>query len=224
MLTCWMLLVFCRYIIEGRVSMASPQNHQLLEILQQKQIVMEEAVAGAAAAVRELSTRARQQGNWQTNEDFGAGAEVNAAVELYYESQGAEVDVLPMLKSIVGPDGKDAYSFDGVFEVAFGQQKLLVLVETKHRLGAGDVGTLVGKRNALMELLTAVKNGAAANAGYRRSYSMQLKMLQELCSHEVRLAVGGQSVGEEGRAAAANANCLLVQPSGGRYSVVLPEL
>lgn len=57
-----------------------------------------------------------------------------------------------MFQAILGPDGKHAYSFEGVFEVIRGEEKLFVLVECKHRVSKSDVEDASKKRGKLVQL------------------------------------------------------------------------
>eukprot|EP00798_Chlamydomonas_sp_ICE-L_P000955 gene955-3859_t len=203
---------------QGRVSMASTESHALVESILRQQLVMEEALATAIGTVNKLATSVGQHRGWMTNEDFGAEAEVNHAVETHYMSLGAEsVEELPMFKAILGPDGKHAYSFDGVFEVIRAPQKLLVLVECKHRVSKENVKDAAKKRDKLVQLMHGLRDNITPPGG-RHNYLMQLKALSELCTHDVRLCMGGQSFDEDGMADAIKEGCLVVQPDGGRYS------
>eukprot|EP00798_Chlamydomonas_sp_ICE-L_P009337 gene9337-16463_t len=164
-----------------------------------------------------LAATAGQHRGWMMNEVFGAEAEVNHAVETHYMSLGVEsVEELPMFKAIMGPDGKHAYSFDGVFEVIRSQQKLLVLVECKHRVSKADVKDAVTKRDKLGQLMHGIRDNTTPPGG-RHNYLIQLKCLSELCTHDVLLCMDGQSFDEDGMADAIKEGCLVVQPDGDRY-------
>jgi hypothetical protein len=190
----------------------------LVESILRQQLVMQEALARASGTVDKLATTVGQHRGWMTNEDFGAEAEVKHAVETHYMSLGVEsVEELPMFKAIMGPDGKHAYSFDGVFEVIRSQQKLLVLVECKHRVSKADVNDAVTKRDKLGQLMHGIRDNTTPPGG-RHNYLIQLKGLSELCTHDVRLCMGGQSFDEDGMADAIKEGCLVVQPDGDRYS------
>mmetsp|Transcript_26937 Transcript_26937/g.58840 ORF Transcript_26937/g.58840 Transcript_26937/m.58840 type:complete len:212 (+) Transcript_26937:552-1187(+) len=202
---------------QGRVSMATGSHH-LVDMLLRQQIVSEEAATKASATVDKLGTTMGQHGGWVTNEDFGVEAEVNHAVETHYMSLGVEsVEELPMFKVILGPNGKRAYSFDGVFEVSCGAQKLLVLVECKRRVSKEDVEDSAKKRDQLVQLMHGIRDKTTPPKG-RHNYLVQLKFLSEYCAHDVRLCIGGQSFDEDGMEYAIKEGCLVAQPDGGRYS------
>ena len=193
-------------------------GHALVESILKQQLVTEQSVARASDVVSKLATTVQQQQGWTMNEDFGAEAEVNFAVEKFYVSLGAEsVEELPMFKAILGPDGKHAYSFDGVFEVIHGEKKLLVIVECKHRVSKSDVKDAFKKRDKLVQLLRNIHANSTQPDG-RHNYLSLLKALGDYCVHDVRLCMGGQSFEEDGMAEVIKEGCMVAKPDGGRYS------
>jgi len=196
-----------RLLQEGRVQLGGD--------LWPSHLSMAGAVAQSTAKVTTLHDTVNKMKDWTTS--FDAEDEVMGAVEQFYEKQGADVIRLPMLKAVIGKDGKEAYMFDGVLEVVKGTEKALVLVQCGHSFSPEYVKDATDK---LLEFKGLMKDINEGRAGVGPDiYHMMLTVLKELSQHQLLLCLGGQSFDEAALSEAPTNGYLVVKPDGEQYAV-----
>ena len=158
---------------------------------------------------------------WKNNMDFGLEDEVNRAVfSSLVGEQYSNIYELGNMKAIKGTDGKDEYSFDGVFEATKDDTKYLFVGEVKQCLEAHDVRDAEARRVKLCKRLQDVKLGCCPSGA--RPYNSQTRQFLEYADFQVVLYVAGGCILPAAFTEAKAVGCAVVQPHGGRFRMDFP--
>lgn len=213
--------MMCRLLKSGRLSMASTVAQHAMEQMMLTQALTAANLDKAAATMAELVEDTKEARRRRKHVDFGLEEEVNRALMAALQGKGYSDVVDVGFKAIKGVDGTDEYCFDGMFIATRDNADFLFLGKVRQYLEGHDVRDAEADRRKLVSRLEGVKAGTSPTG--HRVYDAQGLFLQKLQDAEVVLYVGGATVLPDAYAKAAEVHCLLVQPSGGRYQVKLPD-
>eukprot|EP00955_Chlamydomonas_euryale_P071313 361032-Chlamydomonas_euryale.AAC.2 len=175
----------------------------------------------AVATMAELVEEAKAARRRRKHVEFGLEEGVNRALMAALQDKGYSDVVDAGFKAIKGVNGRDEYSFDGMFIATRNNADLLFVGEVKQYLEGHDVRDAEADRCKLVSRLEGIEAGTSPTG--HKLYDAQSSFLHKLQDAKVVLYVGGATVLPDVRAKAAEVHCLLVQPSGGRYKVEFPE-
>jgi hypothetical protein len=167
--------------------------------------------------------------SWKAHGHFAIEDEVNQAVIEHYTSDGYAMEPLRYSlrgmgkgdSALLNPRGGTSYSFGGMYVATKGEEKLLLLGEAKHCLGAGDIQTLGNNAQKLLTSFSNIKYGAVpAGSG---AFQRQLLVLGCVADYPLKFYAGDVRVMPKTLEKAVEEGCDVVVAFGGRFSYLTTE-
>eukprot|EP00955_Chlamydomonas_euryale_P111177 366046-Chlamydomonas_euryale.AAC.1 len=155
----------------------------------------------AVATMAELVEEAKAARRRRKHVEFGLEEGVNRALMAALQDKGYSDVVDAGFKAIKGVNGRDEYSFDGMFIATRNNADLLFVGEVKQYLEGHDVRDAEADRCKLVSRLEGIEAGTSPTG--HKLYDAQSSFLHKLQDAKVVLYVGGATVLPDVRAKAA---------------------
>jgi hypothetical protein len=210
-----------RWVRDGRLIFAGTEGHRDTELLKIQEWLADttKSLAEAAADIASTAATNKQLVGWRKNMDFALEGEIKRAFLNELERRYQDVEVLNELRGIKGPDGKDKYSFDSVFEAKNGNDTSTLYVgEVKQTCEPQDITDSLVKLGKFKKRLADILADNIVEG--KKSYNLQNATLKAYVGSEVKLYVGSGNISDEAMEKASNDKVVVVRPGGGRYEVI----